>query len=661
MQSLARRCNWPEAHSRQVALLSLELFDATQELHGLGPDDRELLDHAALLHDIGEHVSNAGHHRHSAYLVRNGQLRGFAPDEIELLAAMVRWHRSGDPRVSDEFPLLDADAIARVRVLTALLRIADGLDRGREQTVYGVDLMITPSLVLVRLRTRGDAELEIWGARRKRAIVREDLRPRAGAHHASCARGASLVRRARRSRMRAIPIGDEWVEDNDELVVRSPFDGHEIDRVPACDAKQVDRAVAAAAAVHREGTLPAWKRAEILDRAAQLLSERNEEFAHTIAEEAAKPIKTARVEARRAVSTFTFAAAEARALSGEMVPMDASDVGEGKLAFTLRVPVGVVGAISPFNFPLNLVAHKVAPAIAAGCPVVLKPASQTPLSAIALARLLLTECGLPPGHLNIVTGSGAKVGDPLVDHDDVAMITFTGSPEVGWSIRGRAARKKVGLELGNNAPVILEPDADVDTAAKKISVAGFSHAGQSCISTQRVYVHESVAAKLLGELVPLVEALVVGDPLDDATDVSSLISTRRHGAGCIVDRRSRGGRRDGRLRRDRARRHARAHRAHRGHARHEGVLRGGLRPGGGGADLHRGRRRAAARERLALRAPGRDLHQRPVGRAPGRARARLRGRARQRGARRTAPIRCPTAVCATAGTPARGRGTRCTR
>ena len=242
--------------------------------------------------------------------------------------------------------------------------------------------------------------------------------------------------------MRAIPIGDEWIEENDDLVVRSPFDGHEIDRVPACDAKQVDRAVAAATAVHREGTLPAWKRAEILDRAAQLLGERNEEFARTIAEEAAKPIKTARVEARRAVSTFTFAAAEARSLTGEMVPMDASDVGEGKLAFTLRVPIGVVGAISPFNFPLNLVAHKVAPAIAAGCPMVLKPASQTPLSAIALARLLITECGLPPGHLNIVTGSGANVGDPLVDHDDVAMITFTGSPEVGWSIRGRAAAQE---------------------------------------------------------------------------------------------------------------------------------------------------------------------------------------------------------------------------
>jgi exopolyphosphatase/guanosine-5'-triphosphate,3'-diphosphate pyrophosphatase len=170
VQSLGRRCNWPEAHSRQVATLSLELFDTTQHLHGLGADERELLEHAAFLHDIGEHVSNTGHHRHSAYLVRNGQLRGFAPDEIEMLAALVRWHRSGDPRMSDEFPLLDADAIGRVRVLTALLRVGDGLDRAREQTVYGLDTSITPSLVLLRLRTRDDPELEIWGARRKRAL-----------------------------------------------------------------------------------------------------------------------------------------------------------------------------------------------------------------------------------------------------------------------------------------------------------------------------------------------------------------------------------------------------------------------------------------------------------------------------------------------------------
>src|SRR5205823_4236813 len=245
------------------------------------------------------------------------------------------------------------------------------------------------------------------------------------------------------------------------------------------------------------------------------------DFGRTIALEAAKPIKTARVEATRAVDTFTFAAVEARRLAGDVVPLESAQVGEGKLAFTLRVPVGVVAAISPFNFPLNLVAHKLAPAIAAGCPVVLKPASQTPLSAIALSELLLDECGLPAGHLNVVTGSGGTVGNAIVDDPDIALITFTGSPDVGWGIKARAPRKKVGLELGNNAPVIIEPDGDIATAAAKISVAGFSHAGQSCISTQRVYVHESVASAFLDELVPKVDALVVGDPLDEATDVSA--------------------------------------------------------------------------------------------------------------------------------------------
>jgi acyl-CoA reductase-like NAD-dependent aldehyde dehydrogenase len=327
--------------------------------------------------------------------------------------------------------------------------------------------------------------------------------------------------------MRTLPIGDDRVgtsSSGDEIVVRSPYDGHEIDRVPACGADEVTRAVALAKEAHRVGPLPQWRRAEILDRAATLLDARTEQFARIIAEEAAKPIKTARVEAKRAVSTFTFAAAEARCLTGEMVPLDASDVGEGRIGFTLRLPIGVVGAISPFNFPLNLVAHKLAPAIAAGCPVVLKPASQTPLSAIALAELLLDECGLPSGHLNVVTGGGGTVGNAIVDDPDIALITFTGSPEVGWGIKARAPHKKVGLELGNNAPVIIEPDADVATAAAKVAVAGFSHAGQSCISTQRVYLHQSIADTFLDELVPKVEALVVGDPLDDATDVSAVIS-----------------------------------------------------------------------------------------------------------------------------------------
>jgi acyl-CoA reductase-like NAD-dependent aldehyde dehydrogenase len=321
-----------------------------------------------------------------------------------------------------------------------------------------------------------------------------------------------------------VPLAGEQLTTGTWIEVRSPYDGSLLGRVPECGPAEVDGAVAAAKQARTAEPLPMWKRAEILDIAARHVGERVEEFARVIAAEAAKPIKTARIEAQRAVSTFTFAAVAARTLAGDVVPMDASAAGEGKLAFTLRLPIGVVGAISPFNFPLNLVAHKLAPAIAAGCPVVLKPASQTPLSAITLANLLLDECGLPADQLHVVTGGGGTVGNAIVDHEDVAMITFTGSPDVGWGIKARAPRKKVGLELGNNAPLILEPTGDVESAAKKVSVAGFSHAGQSCISTQRLLVHEDVKAAFLDALVPLVEGLVVGDPMDADTDVSALIS-----------------------------------------------------------------------------------------------------------------------------------------
>ncbi|MEX0848280.1 MAG: aldehyde dehydrogenase family protein [Ilumatobacteraceae bacterium] len=311
----------------------------------------------------------------------------------------------------------------------------------------------------------------------------------------------------------------------DTITVRSPYDQQVIGEILSQTPGDVDAAVARAKAALAAGPLPLWKRAEILDRAAQRLAARRDEFAEIIAREAAKPIKTARIEAERAVGTFQFAAAEARKLSGEMIPLDAIPAGEGKLGFTLRVPIGVVGAIAPFNFPLNLVVHKVAPAIAAGCPVVLKPASQTPFSSLRLAEMLIDECGLPADHLIVVTGGGSVVGNALVDHPDVALITFTGSPEVGWSIRARAPRKRVGLELGNNAPVIIEPDGDWVTAAAKIKMAGFSHAGQSCISTQRVLVHRSLEQQFTDALVRHVETLVVGDPMDEATDVSALIST----------------------------------------------------------------------------------------------------------------------------------------
>ncbi|CAB4889525.1 unannotated protein [freshwater metagenome] len=326
------------------------------------------------------------------------------------------------------------------------------------------------------------------------------------------------------SDVRALPLAGERFSSPDSFEVRSPFDDSLIGRVPACTSADVDRAVAMARAALHAGPMPLWQRAQILDTAAVRLAARRDEFAEIICREAAKPIKTARVEAERAVGTFQFAAAEARKLGGEMIPLDAIPAGEGKLGFTLRVPIGVVGAIAPFNFPLNLVVHKLAPAIAAGCPVVLKPASQTPFSSIVLAEMLIDECGLPAEYLHVVTGGGGTVGNAIVDHPDIALITFTGSPQVGWGIRSRAPRKRVGLELGNNAPVIIEADGNWKLAADKIRVAGFSHAGQSCISTQRIFVHSSIVAQFTDALAAGVRTLVVGDPMDDATDVSALIS-----------------------------------------------------------------------------------------------------------------------------------------
>ncbi|MDQ4081724.1 MAG: aldehyde dehydrogenase family protein, partial [Actinomycetota bacterium] len=268
--------------------------------------------------------------------------------------------------------------------------------------------------------------------------------------------------------------------------------------------------------------LPAHRRAEILDRVAELLAERHGEIARTISAEAGKPLKAARAEAKRAVSTYTSAAVAARTLSGDMIPMDASHAGEGKLGFTVRTPIGIVGAITPFNFPLNLVAHKVAPALAAGCAVVLKPASQTPLSALLLAELEL-EAGLPPGWLNVIVGPASEIAEVLVEDERVRMITFTGSSEVGWDLHQRAPRKKVRLELGNATPVLVEADADLDGAAEKLAQHAFSFAGQSCISVQRIYVRREAYADFLARFLPKVEQLRIGDPADDETDVGPVI------------------------------------------------------------------------------------------------------------------------------------------
>jgi len=319
---------------------------------------------------------------------------------------------------------------------------------------------------------------------------------------------------------RKLLVNGEWIETGDWLEVRSPYSGDVVGRVVKGGTEETRRAVDAAEQAMRD-PLPAHKRAEILVRVAGALGRRHDEVARLISDEAGKPMKAARVEARRAMSTYTFAAVEARKLAGEMVPMDASQAGEGKLAFTLRRPIGIIGAISPFNFPLNLVAHKLAPALAAGCAVVLKPASQTPLSALLLAELE-EEAGLPPGWLNVVVGPASEIGDALVEDDRIKAITFTGSGTVGWKLKERAPRKRVNLELGNATPVIVCSDAPPSTV-DKIAANAFSFAGQSCISIQRIYVLNEAWDDFLRELVPKVEALRVGDPADEETDVGPVI------------------------------------------------------------------------------------------------------------------------------------------
>jgi acyl-CoA reductase-like NAD-dependent aldehyde dehydrogenase len=318
-------------------------------------------------------------------------------------------------------------------------------------------------------------------------------------------------------------IDGNEVGAHERTEVRSPFDGRLVGVVPTGTTGHLDDAVAVAARRHQQGAPPLHERCRILERAADLIAADSEGFARQISDESAKPITTARTEAARAVDTFRFAAATARTLAGDVVPLAASTAGDGFLGFTLRVPVGVVAGITPFNFPLNLVAHKVAPAIAAGCPVVLKPASATPLSALRLARVL-AEAGLPAGWLNVVTASG-RVANHLVTHDDVAMITFTGSAPVGWAIRAGAPRKRVGLELGNNAPVIVDATVpDLADVARRVAAAGYGFAGQSCISVQRVYVTHPVAEAFTDALAEAADALNVGDPADDRTQVSALIT-----------------------------------------------------------------------------------------------------------------------------------------
>jgi acyl-CoA reductase-like NAD-dependent aldehyde dehydrogenase len=318
-------------------------------------------------------------------------------------------------------------------------------------------------------------------------------------------------------------VAGEWMETGDWSEVQAPYDATPIGRVPKGDAALVGRAVKAAREVFDAGGFPQHERAEVLVSAARLVAEREDDLAATIAAEAGKPIKTARVEAQRCVGTLISSAIEARKLTGEMVPMEGLAPGEGKVGFVIRVPYGVVGAISPFNFPLNLVAHKLGPAIAAGNAVVLKPAGQTPISAIKLTEIFY-DAGLPENWIQVVCGSGSDVGNAIVESDAIGAITFTGSPPVGWGIRAKAPRKQVNLELGSTAPLIVHEDGDWETAADKAQLHAFSHAGQSCISVQRILVHEKLIDRFTDRFVKNVESLVTGDPMDENTDVGPLIS-----------------------------------------------------------------------------------------------------------------------------------------
>lgn len=307
--------------------------------------------------------------------------------------------------------------------------------------------------------------------------------------------------------------------------VINPYTGRVIADVAVASPEDVDAAISSALKTFHETTkhTPSHKVSDVLYKASRLIDELSEDFARTISLEAGKPIRESRAEVSRAVQVFRLAAEEANRLNGELVPIDAVAGSGTRFGFVVREPIGVIGAITPFNFPLNLVVHKVAPALAAKNTVVLKPAEKTPLSSLKLARVL-HESGLPKGAFNVIVGSGREVGEMLVQDERVRMITFTGSVPVGKEIKEKSGLKKVTLELGSNSPNIVCADADIDSSAKALIVASFAYAGQVCISAQRILVHEDVMKKFLKTFIELVKNLKIGDPLKEDTDMGPMIS-----------------------------------------------------------------------------------------------------------------------------------------
>ncbi|QCJ42900.1 aldehyde dehydrogenase family protein [Bacillus sp. S3] len=321
-------------------------------------------------------------------------------------------------------------------------------------------------------------------------------------------------------------INGKWLEAKNYAPLRSPYSGEVIAEIPSATIEEVDMALAAAYEARKVmAAMPSHQRAKILENIANLLEKRASEAAEIIAAEAAKPISTAQGEVARTIQTYKFAAEEAKRIKGETIPMDAAQGGEGRIAYTVREPLGVIGAITPFNFPMNLVAHKVGPAIASGNSVVLKPATQTPLSAYFLAELI-EEAGLPAGAFNVITGSGALIGEKIVTDDRIQKISFTGSPAVGIGIRNKAGLKRVTLELGSNAAVIIDNGVNLDKLISRCVSGAFAFQGQVCISLQRIYVHEEMYENFVEKFIAETKTLKIGDPLDPTTDVSALISSK---------------------------------------------------------------------------------------------------------------------------------------
>lgn len=321
---------------------------------------------------------------------------------------------------------------------------------------------------------------------------------------------------------RGIFLDGKWIEEGELREVRSPYDQTVIAQVFQGTADHADAAIRSA--VKAFGTtrrLPAFERQRVLRRVAESIAERKQEFARTIAQEAGKPIRAARTEVDRAVFTFTVAAEESTRIYGEYLPLDWQEYTAGRWAIVKNFPIGPIAGITPFHFPLNLVAHKVAPAIAAGCPIVVKPATATPLTALLLAEAV-QQAGWPDGALNVLPLSEEDAG-LLVSDDRIRLISFTGSAPAGWAIKRNCGKKKVILELGGNAGVIVHSDADVAYAAERCVTGGFSCAGQSSISVQRILVERSVYGKFTDLLVAAVSKLRTGDPLEESTDVGPLI------------------------------------------------------------------------------------------------------------------------------------------